>query len=301
MDARKLLRQQENAKRRRNLFIIAIVATACLWGITPSAAVWGYIGSGLSTGVTNATWWITAKAGKALGFQTFHLEPEPERVANASSVVRRVDIGQGRQRTVRWPAREVQCLALAIYHEAGGADSSAQLGIAQVVLNRLSTPGKDGRKSGSSKAICGVVYHGLNQPLGCLFKQTCRHIGEIPLAGPRWAEAVATAEQVLVEGRDPMPALKLATHFHDARQRPVWRTAALYEIEQIGSLMFLTSTPSDGMIAKLAREERQQAAADGDGGSAQDTRPQPSVSRPSKAIAAKRPEPAGDLSSIFER
>lgn len=64
-------------------------------------------------------------------------------------------------------ARDAQCLALAIYHEAGSGPATERKLVGQVALNRAaaSTP---------RKPLCTVVYLGLRCLHGSLFKRSCR-------------------------------------------------------------------------------------------------------------------------------
>ena len=65
-------------------------------------------------------------------------------------------------------AREqaLNCLASAVYYEAGNQDENGERAVAQVVLNRVRHPA-------FPASICGVVYQGSTRPTGCQFTFTC--------------------------------------------------------------------------------------------------------------------------------
>jgi len=60
----------------------------------------------------------------------------------------------------------LQCLASAVYYEAGNQDEDGARAVAQVVLNRVRHPA-------FPNTVCGVVYEGSTRPTGCQFTFTC--------------------------------------------------------------------------------------------------------------------------------
>ena len=60
----------------------------------------------------------------------------------------------------------LQCLASAVYYEAGSQDVDGERAVAQVVLNRVRHPA-------FPASVCGVVYEGSTRPTGCQFTFTC--------------------------------------------------------------------------------------------------------------------------------
>lgn len=110
-----------------------------------------------------------------------------------------------------------QCLATAIYHESRGEPIAGQIGVAEVVLNRV-----DSRQYPNT--VCGVT----NQ--GCQFSYTCDGRSDaMASAGPRQrAEKLA---RLLLDGR-PRTVTDGATHFHATYVSPSWsrtftRTASI--------------------------------------------------------------------------
>src|SRR4051812_47699902 len=60
----------------------------------------------------------------------------------------------------------LDCLASAVYYEAGSQDDNGERAVAQVVLNRVRHPA-------FPASVCGVVYQGSTRPTGCQFTFTC--------------------------------------------------------------------------------------------------------------------------------
>ena len=70
-------------------------------------------------------------------------------------------------RAMRRPAPQaLNCLASAVYYEAGNQDADGERAVAQVVLNRVRHPA-------FPASVCGVVYQGSTRPTGCQFTFTC--------------------------------------------------------------------------------------------------------------------------------
>ncbi len=118
---------------------------------------------------------------------------------------------------------QFQCLAAAIYFEARGEPLAGQIGVAEVVLNRV-----DSRSYPDS--ICGVTTQGVGSGRGCQFSYACDGRPDVMTsAGPRQrAEKLA---RLLIDGH-PRSVTSGATHFHSTAVRPDWsrkfaRTAAI--------------------------------------------------------------------------
>ena len=110
--------------------------------------------------------------------------------------------------------RALDCLAQAIYYEAGAESEDGQRAVAQVVLNRVRHPAWP-------DSICGVVYQGpLRARGGCQFTFTCDGSLAVAPSGTRWdrarrlaAEAIAGRVHARVGG---------ATHYHARYVAPAW-------------------------------------------------------------------------------
>lgn len=87
-----------------------------------------------------------------------------------------------------YSARDLECLSLAIYHEARGESKSGQVAVGFVVLNRT-TSGK------FPPTICSVVYQGTRK--GCQFSWVCDRHSDIPRDAAAYQRAVSHATAVL--------------------------------------------------------------------------------------------------------
>jgi spore germination cell wall hydrolase CwlJ-like protein len=127
--------------------------------------------------------------------------------------------------------RAVQCLAAAVHYEAGNEPVEGQEAVAQVVLNRMRTPGYP-------KSICGVVFQGAERP-GCQFSFACDgSMNRIPAAWA-WKNAEAVATRALngfVLGK-----VGDATHYHATYVLPWW-SPTLVKLGRIGQHVFYRPT-----------------------------------------------------------
>ncbi len=125
-------------------------------------------------------------------------------------------------------AQAEQCLAQAVYFEAGNQSAAGQAAVAQTVLNRLRHPAYP-------KSVCGVVYQGSSLKTGCQFSFTCDGSLNRPLLSSVWAGARAVAARAL--NGYVMPAVGEATYYHADYVQPYW-AASLVKIGQIGAHIF---------------------------------------------------------------
>lgn len=125
-------------------------------------------------------------------------------------------------------ARAQQCLAAAVYYEAGSESVDGQRAVAQVVLNRVRHPAYP-------HTVCGVVWQGSERPQGCQFTFTCDGaLARRP--DPRgWARALEIAREAL-DGYVFAP-VGWATHYHADYVVPYW-ASSLQKITQIGAHIF---------------------------------------------------------------
>jgi len=125
-------------------------------------------------------------------------------------------------------AQAVQCLAQAVYFEAGREPADGQAAVAQTVLNRLRHPDYP-------KSVCGVVYQGASLKTGCQFSFTCDGSLNRPLVPSVWTEAQDVAKRAL--NGYVMAAVGEATHYHADYVQPYW-SPTLVKITQIGQHIF---------------------------------------------------------------
>jgi len=110
-------------------------------------------------------------------------------------------------------AQALQCLASAVYYEAGSQDDDGERAVAQVVLNRVRHPA-------FPASVCGVVYEGSTRATGCQFTFTCDGSMYHQPDAAGWRRAYAIAEQAL-SGSVYAP-VGYATHYHANYVVPVW-------------------------------------------------------------------------------
>ncbi len=116
---------------------------------------------------------------------------------------------------------EWECLAQAVYFEARGETVQGQFAVAEVILNRVSSPLYP-------KTICRVVHQGGSG--GCQFSFTCD--GMTDRIRERAAYRVAGKIARLMQDGAPRLLTDGATHFHTHNVRPGWahrmpRTASI--------------------------------------------------------------------------
>lgn len=139
------------------------------------------------------------------------------------------DTGSGGSKPAKSTAREVECLADAIYFEARGESLGGQQAVAQVVLNRV--------RSGSyPTSICGVVYQNQHRRNACQFSFACDGKAEARHETEAWARARLIASE-MVDGRKHVASLSGATHYHATSVRPRW-AKAMRKLSTIGNHVF---------------------------------------------------------------
>jgi spore germination cell wall hydrolase CwlJ-like protein len=126
-------------------------------------------------------------------------------------------------------ARQMRCLAEAIYFESRGEPENGQAAVAQVVLNRV--------RSGIYPAsVCGVVYQDRNRPFACQFSFACEGKSlRIEEPGP-WAVATRIAQEV-VSGVNYNPKVGEAVNYHANYVSPFW-IGYLRKVDHIGNHIF---------------------------------------------------------------
>jgi spore germination cell wall hydrolase CwlJ-like protein len=113
-------------------------------------------------------------------------------------------------------AQALQCLASAVYYEAGNQDEDGERAVAQVVLNRVRHPA-------FPASVCGVVYEGSTRQTGAQFTFTDDgSLARTPDAAG-WARARRIAEDAL-SGYVYAP-VGYATHYHANYVLPVWASS----------------------------------------------------------------------------
>jgi hypothetical protein len=126
-------------------------------------------------------------------------------------------------------ARQMRCLAEAIYFESRSEPEEGQAAVAQVVLNRV--------RSGIYPAtVCAVVYQDRNRPFACQFTFACEGKSlRIEEPAP-WAVATRIAEAV-VSGANYNPKVGEAVNYHANYVAPFW-VGYLKRVDRIGAHIF---------------------------------------------------------------
>ena len=126
-------------------------------------------------------------------------------------------------------ARQMRCLAEAIYFESRGEPETGQAAVAQVVLNRV-------RSGIFPTDVCGVVYQDRNRPFACQFSFACEGRSlRIEEAGP-WAVATRIAQEV-VSGANFNGKVAEALNYHANYVMPFW-APYLRRVDRIGNHIF---------------------------------------------------------------
>lgn len=107
----------------------------------------------------------------------------------------------------------LNCLASAVYYEAGNQDVDGERAVAQVVLNRVRHPA-------FPASICSVVYEGSTKPTGCQFTFTCDGSLDRRPDADGWRRATGVAQAAL-SGYVYAP-VGWATHYHADYVVPYW-------------------------------------------------------------------------------
>ncbi len=126
-------------------------------------------------------------------------------------------------------ARQMRCLAEAIYFESRSEPEDGQAAVAQVVLNRV-------RSGIYPTTVCGVVYQDRNRPFACQFTFACEGKSlRIEEPGP-WAVASRIAQDV-VSGANYNPKVGEAVNYHANYVAPFW-VGYLKRVDRIGAHIF---------------------------------------------------------------
>jgi len=131
-------------------------------------------------------------------------------------------------------ARQMRCLAEAIYFEARSEPEAGQAAVAQVVLNRV-------RSGIYPTTVCGVVYQDRERPFACQFSFACEG-KSLKVEEPTcWATATRIAEGVF-KGELTDARFASAINYHAAYVRPFW-APTLKKLDRVGLHIFYAMRP----------------------------------------------------------
>lgn len=131
-------------------------------------------------------------------------------------------------------ARQMRCLAEAIYFESRSEPEAGQAAVAQVVLNRV-------RSGIYPTDVCGVVYQDRQRPFACQFSFACEGKSLRVEEPGAWATATRIADDV-VQGRTFDPRVVAAINYHAAYVTPFW-ASTLRRVDRIGLHVFYSMRP----------------------------------------------------------
>lgn len=134
-------------------------------------------------------------------------------IADGAPIADLVDFDFSTVDLARIDAKERTCLAQAIYYEARSESRVGQLAVADVVLNRVSSPVYP-------DTICEVVFQGSERKTGCQFSFTCDGSMRARLNERKWRDSELLAGAVLAGIRKPVS--RYATHYHADYVSPPW-------------------------------------------------------------------------------
>jgi spore germination cell wall hydrolase CwlJ-like protein len=122
-----------------------------------------------------------------------------------------------------------KCLANAVYFESRNEPVRGQIGVAQVVMNRVF--------SGFYPTdVCSVVYQNAHRHLACQFTFACDGIPDIVTDQESWTRAKRIAAATL-DGKLWLPDIGKATHYHANYVHPYW-VRSMRKLRRIGAHIF---------------------------------------------------------------
>jgi spore germination cell wall hydrolase CwlJ-like protein len=127
--------------------------------------------------------------------------------------------------SIKTRERQLECLAMNIYREAGHENFEGKVAVAQVTMNRASHPS-------FPKDVCGVVYQKsvVMDKVICQFSWYCDAAHKArPVNQSAYNESMAVAKKVLLEGFR-LDVMKEALYYHANYVNPRW------PLEKIGSI-----------------------------------------------------------------
>jgi spore germination cell wall hydrolase CwlJ-like protein len=139
--------------------------------------------------------------------------------------------------TIQTREKQLDCLALNIYREAGHEPFEGKVAVAQVTMNRVA-------KGQFGKDVCGVVYQKnvIMERVVCQFSWACDSAAKTrPVNQAAYDESYKVAKKVLLEGFK-LDILKDALYYHANYVNPRWQ---LEKIGNIGNHIFYKAKKED--------------------------------------------------------
>jgi len=132
--------------------------------------------------------------------------------------------------TIKTRERQLECMAMNIYREAGHEPFEGKVAVAQVTMNRVAS-GKFGND------VCGVVYQKniVMEKVVCQFSWACDQAARTrPVNKTVYDESMAVAKKVILENFR-LDVMKDALYYHANYVNPRWN---LDKIGSIGNHIF---------------------------------------------------------------
>jgi spore germination cell wall hydrolase CwlJ-like protein len=145
--------------------------------------------------------------------------------------------------TIKTREKQLDCMAMNIYREAGHEPFEGKVAVGQVTMNRVA----DGRFGND---VCGVVYQKnvVMEKVVCQFSWACDQAARTrPVNQTAYNESYEVAKKVLLEGFK-LDVLKEALYYHANYVNPRW---SLDKIGSIGNHIFYKQKDKGDRYAKL--------------------------------------------------
>ena len=140
--------------------------------------------------------------------------------------------------SIKTRERQLECLAMNIYREAGHENFEGKVAVAQVTMNRASHPS-------FPKDVCAVVFQKsvVIDKVICQFSWYCDTAHKArPINQSAYNESMAVAKKVLLEGFR-LDVMKEALYYHANYVNPGW---PLEKIGSIGNHIFYKGKKTNG-------------------------------------------------------
>lgn len=140
--------------------------------------------------------------------------------------------------SIKTRERQLECLAMNIYREAGHENFEGKVAVAQVTMNRAAHPS-------FPNDVCAVVYQKsvIMDKVVCQFSWYCDSSPKIkPTNTAAYTESMAVAKKVLLEGFR-LDVMKDALYYHANYVNPRW---PLEKIGSIGNHIFYRGKKTNG-------------------------------------------------------
>ena len=140
--------------------------------------------------------------------------------------------------SIKTRERQLECLAMNIYREAGHENFEGKVAVAQVTMNRASHPS-------FPKDVCAVVFQKsvVIDRVICQFSWYCDTAHKTrPVNQSAYNESMAVAKKVLLEGFR-LDVMKEALYYHANYVNPRW---PLEKIGSIGNHIFYKGKKTNG-------------------------------------------------------